>query len=122
MKKILAGCAVAVAVTRDGHFGGHAETPVDHHLAHATYAFHSSPFDDAVVVVCDSSIADGWTAWRATGSGLTSVNERWELPLARIYSQLTTVLGLSAGHHEHIVEALARLGGADRIRRLTPSR
>lgn len=104
----------SVAATGGGAFTRRPVTPVDHHLAHATYAFHSSPFDDAVVVVCDSSIADGWTAWRATASGLTPVDGALGVfPLARIYSQLTTVLGLSAGQHEHIVEAMARVGSAE---------
>ena len=74
----------SVAVTRDGHFGGHAETPVDHHHAHAAYAFHSSPFDDAVVVVCDTSVEAGWTAWRGSAAGLVPVtNALGRFPLAR---------------------------------------
>ena len=101
----------SVGVTGGGGFGSNAVTPVDHHLAHAAYAFHSSPFDEAVVVVCDSSVEHGWTAWRATAAGLTPLqDELGTFPLSRIYSQLTTALGLAAGQHEHIVEALARVG------------
>ena len=101
----------SVATTGGGEFTGREATAVDHHLAHAAYAFHSSPFDDAVVVVCDGSVDQGWTAWRATNTGLTRVDDPLgTFPIANLYSQLTTALGLSAGQHEHIVEALARVG------------
>lgn len=101
----------SVAVTRDGHFGGHAETSVDHHHAHAAYAFHSSPFDEAVVVVCDTSVSAGWTAWRGSAAGLAPVTDALgRFPLAQAYSQLTGAMGLTPGRHEHIVEAMARFG------------
>ncbi len=101
----------AIAVTGGGQFAGGAMTPVGHPLAHAAYAFHSSPFDEAVVVVCDSSVERGWTAWLGTSTGLTPLHdELGSFPLASAYSQLTTALGLAAGQHEHIVEAMARVG------------
>ena len=39
---------------------------VDGHDAHATYAFHSSGFTDALVVVCEVHKPRGWTAWHFT--------------------------------------------------------
>lgn len=101
----------AIAVTGGGQFNGRPATHVDHHLAHAVYAFLSSPFDEALVVVCDSAVEAGWTAWRGTASGLTPLEvDCGAFPLASLYSQLTTAFGLASGHHEHIVEALARVG------------
>src|SRR5262245_50720966 len=42
---------------------GRPTIPVDGHDAHATYAFHSSGFADALVVVCEVHKPRGWTAW-----------------------------------------------------------
>lgn len=100
----------SAATTGGGLFPGLETGAVDHQLAHAAYAFHSSPFDDAVVIVCDGSSDNGWTAWRATETGLTRIDDDLgRFPLAERYSELTTALGLSAGQHEHIVEAMARV-------------
>lgn len=101
----------AVAVTSGGQFPGRDVETIDHHQAHAAYAFHASPFDEAVVVVSDSTTERGWTAWRGTAEGLAPVDDDLgAFPLARLYSELTGALGLSPGRDEHIVESLARVG------------
>jgi carbamoyltransferase len=85
---------------------------VDSQLAHAAYAFHSSPFDDAIVVVCDSETPRGWTVWRGSPAGLEAVTGDFgHFPIAATYSQLTEAFGFAAGQQENIVEALARVGG-----------
>ena len=101
----------AVAVTSGGQFPGREVEVIDHHLAHASYAFRASPFDAAVVVVCDTATDRGWTAWRGSADGLVPLDDDLGVfPLARLYSDLTEALGLTAGRDEHIVEALARVG------------
>lgn len=101
----------AIATTGGGQFSGGNVTPVDDQRAHATYAFQSSAFSDAVVVVCDSSTQPGWTAWRGSAAGLVPItDDLGAFPLAATYSQLTAALGLGPGRDEHIVEALARVG------------
>ena len=43
---------------------GPQSVAVDGHDAHASYAFHSSGFDDALVLVCEVHKPRGWTAWQ----------------------------------------------------------
>lgn len=85
---------------------------VEPHHAHAEYAYRASGFDDALVVVCDASLINGWTAWRYRGHGtaaaLPTDFDIGNFPLAQLYGELTTALGLQAGRDEHIVEAMAR--------------
>jgi carbamoyltransferase len=86
--------------------------PVDGHMAHAAYAFHSSPHDEAYVLVCEVHRARGWTAWKfASGQAPVEVGQGLgAFPLARIYGTLTEALGFQATRDEHVVEALARAG------------
>ena len=74
---------------------GAASVPVDGHDAHATYAFHSSGFPDAVVLVCEVHKPRGWSAWHfKAGDDARAIGERiGDFPLAQIYSQLTGALG-----------------------------
>lgn len=104
-----------VGVTAGGQFPGRDVEPVEHHLAHATYAFASSPFVEALVVVCDTAAEAGWSAWRAGTAGLTRLETpAGRFPLAAIYSELTAALGLAPGRDEHVVEAMARAAGSAR--------
>ena len=91
---------------------GGAPTLVDGHDAHAAYAFHSSGFADALVVVCEVHKPRGWTAWRfKTGQAPREIGEQLgAFPLAQIFSQLTIALGLQQTRDEHVVEAMARAG------------
>jgi carbamoyltransferase len=85
---------------------------VDGHMAHATYAYHSSPYESALVLVCEVHRPSGWTAWHFRADGPPSpVGEGLgEFPLARIYGRLTEALGFQSTRDEHHVEALARAG------------
>lgn len=90
--------------------------PIDAHLAHAAYAFRSSAFDVALVLVCEVHRPRGWTAWRFGAEATPrAVGEAiGAFPLARIYGQLTEALGFQPTRDEHLVEALARAGHAGR--------
>jgi carbamoyltransferase len=90
---------------------------IEPHHAHAEYAYRASGFDDALVVVCDASLPNGWTAWRYRGHGtaaaLPTDFDIGNFPLAQLYGELTTALGLQAGRDEHLVEAMARAAESD---------
>lgn len=90
--------------------------PIDAHMAHAAYAFHSSSDASALVLVCEVHRARGWTAWRfANGQPPSPAGEDLgDYPLARIYGELTEALGFQSTRDEHLVEALARAGRAAR--------
>jgi len=106
--------AVAVVHNEDQTDWAHdpRAVPVDGHIAHATYAFHASPFDSALVLVCEVHRARGWTAWQFSKDGSPRVvgEAVGDFPLARIYGQLTEALGFQPTRDEHLVEALARAG------------
>jgi len=89
-----------------------AVTAVDGHRAHAAYAFHSSPFPEALVLVCEVHRPRGWSAWRCRKDAAPEpVGEHLgPYPLAKIYGELTHALGFVPTRDEHLVEALARAG------------
>ena len=111
------GEIVARGVVRDPDSDAWYPRPaieIDAHHAHAEYAFRASTFDDALVVVCDASVAQGWSAWRyrdrGTSSAVPVVADVGHFPIARIYGELTEALGLQSARDEHVVEAMARAG------------
>jgi carbamoyltransferase len=86
---------------------------VNGHEAHAAYAFHSSGFKDALVLVCEVHEERGWSIFQApaTGPAPPRIDENLgAFPIARIYGQLTEALGMQPMRDEHLVEALARAG------------
>jgi carbamoyltransferase len=87
---------------------------VDHHLAHATTAFHLSPFSSAAVLVCDQGASEPVAVWAARDGRLA--RQEWSAEgtgFANLYSACAEVFGFSRGS-EHELEALARLDtGAD---------
>jgi len=83
----------------------------DHQLAHAMSAFYTSPFQEAVVLVCGRSAVPEVSIWEADTRGIRNVAWPWQgLGFTRLYSQLTEAMGFSAGRDEHRLEALARVG------------
>src|SRR5687767_4923202 len=75
---------------------------VDAHRAHAEYAFVSSGFDDALIVVCDAASAAGWSARRGEkGRLLAQYQASGDLPIARLYTAMTAALGLRPSRDEH---------------------
>jgi carbamoyltransferase len=93
----------------------------DHHEAHAATAFLTSPFEQALVLVCDGE-PPGVSVWKGAGSTLTRLEWPWTGPsFAQLYSMAAEALGLRGAGRERILEALARSGpphGLDAIARL----
>jgi carbamoyltransferase len=87
-------------------------TAIDGHRAHAAYAFHSSPYAEALVLVCEVHRPAGWSAWRCRrDTAPEPVGEHLgAYPLAKIYGDLAQGLGFVPMRDEHLVEALARAG------------
>lgn len=93
-----------------------ATTVVDHHLAHAATAFLTSPFDRAVVLVCDSHPGRELSVWTTRDGRLA--DERWPWQgraLATLYSECTEVFGLSPHRQEHLLEGLAHLAQGSQV-------
>ena len=95
----------------------------DHHQAHAATAFLTSPYAEALAVVCDT--ADKGTqvsVWRGSGASLAPVDVAWRGPgFASVYSRMASLLGFKRGVDEYRVEALARRGmpaDTSRVRQL----
>jgi len=87
----------------------------DHHLGHAATAFWTSPFDETVVLVCDTAPLSEVSVWRCDGAGIRPVEFPWSGPgLASLYTALTAAFGF-AGDAEHRFEALARASRDDKV-------
>jgi carbamoyltransferase len=83
---------------------------VDHHYAHAATAFYTSPFGEAVVLVCDRCGVPDLTVWLGDEGGIRRADFPWAGPgFAAVYSMVTQALGFAPGDSEHRVEALARV-------------
>jgi carbamoyltransferase len=86
---------------------------VDHHRAHAATAFFTSPFPDAVVLVCDRHGLPELTVWQGSEAGVAPLAFPWTGPaFASVYGRAAHALGLAAVGDEHRLEALAHV--ADR--------
>jgi carbamoyltransferase len=82
---------------------------LDHHLAHACSAFLPSPFQSALVVVCDRS-APHTSVWKGRDGTLTKMDWPWSGPgLADVYSASAAAIGFTDRNAEQRMEALARL-------------
>jgi carbamoyltransferase len=89
---------------------------VDHHAAHAATAFYTSPFDDAIVLVCDRRGSPQLSAWRADSRGLTKLDYVWQGPaFADIYSIAAGAFGFGIDGGEYRLEALAHAAEAPDI-------
>lgn len=87
----------------------------DHHRCHAAKAFHSSGFDEALVLVMDGSgEEEATTVWEASNDELSKL-EAFCLPhsLGRVYSTITEYLGFRAYSDEGKVMGLAPYGELD---------
>jgi carbamoyltransferase len=86
---------------------------VEHHRAHAATAFLTSPFAEAVVLVCDRHGEPELTVWRGDSTGMTRLEFPWHGPaFATMYSRAARAFGFAPDGDEHRLEALARV--ADR--------
>jgi carbamoyltransferase len=89
---------------------------VDHHRAHAAAAFLTSPFDRAVVLVCDSQEDRELSVWIGNGARLEDQNWPWRgRAFATLYSECAELFefaGPAAGQ-AYGLEVLAHLGRGD---------
>lgn len=84
-------------------------SPLDHHRAHASTAYLTSPFDAAAVVVCDHE-APEISVWTAQGGTLHEVSWSWHGPgFATVATRCARALGVSAADTDQRAAALARL-------------
>lgn len=85
-----------------------------HHRAHAATAFLTSPFERALVLVCDGSPDSELSVWIGDGRTVVEQDCGWQgRAFATLYAECAEVFGFAA-HQEHRLEALARLGHGDR--------
>ncbi|MEJ7766278.1 MAG: carbamoyltransferase C-terminal domain-containing protein [Chitinophagaceae bacterium] len=85
---------------------------VEHHLAHATSAFHPSPFRHAAVLTLDGRGEKATTTYNiGDGNSLMRISEV-DLPhsLGLLYERITTYLGFLHSSDEYKVMALASYG------------
>ena len=82
---------------------------LDHHRAHASVAYLSSPFAAAAIVVCDHD-EPGVSVWSGDGGVITRVDwPRADLGFAAAYFRVAAALGFHTGAAGQRLEALARL-------------
>ncbi len=97
-------------------FGRSQMTPVEHHLAHASAAYYTSPFRGAktLVLTCDGS-GDRLSATVSIALGRT-LNRIAEVSehdsIGRLYALVTRYLGMSPLEHEYKVMGLAPYASA----------
>lgn len=86
---------------------------VEHHLCHALYAYHGSPFrnEEALVVTIDGS-GDGLNATVsiARNGKLARIYATNTCIIGRIYSHVTLLMGMKRLEHEYKVMGLAPYG------------
>lgn len=84
---------------------------VDHHMAHAYYAYFASPIDKSKKTAVVT--ADGWgdgcnaTVSIAHGNGVREVHRTSMCNIARIYRWVTLLSGMKPNEHEYKVMGLA---------------
>lgn len=99
----------SVAVRSDGPPPPSHVELLDHHFAHASTAYRTSPFDSAVVVVCDHDLPE-ISVWIGEGALLRRAQVSWSGPgFATAISRCSAALGFSLAAADQRTEALARL-------------
>ena len=82
---------------------------IDHHLAHASTAYLSSPFASATIVVCDGE-EPKVSVWQGSGGGVTPIDWPWRGPgFTDVYARIARAMGFVAPAGDQRLEALARL-------------
>lgn len=82
---------------------------VDHHSAHAAYAYYASPLRDNMLVLTADAWGDGANGSIGHGhnNNLTIVKKTANNNLARLYGWATLILGMRPHEHEYKVMGLA---------------
>jgi carbamoyltransferase len=85
---------------------------LDHHLAHASTAYLTSPYRDAAIVICDHE-APQVSVWEGRGPVVTRIEWPWSgVGFAGAFSRFARALGFDSGAAEQRAEALGRLAVA----------
>jgi carbamoyltransferase len=94
---------------------------VDHHRAHAATAFLTSPFDRAVVLVCDTHADRELSVWFGEDGRLRDRQWPWRgRAFATLYAECAELFELPEHGAPHVLEVLAHLGRGDRVDELSP--
>tara|TARA_B100000029_G_scaffold17500_3_gene17930 strand:+ start:822 stop:2612 length:1791 start_codon:yes stop_codon:yes gene_type:complete len=82
---------------------------VDHHTGHAHYAYFMSPFRENVLVLTADAWGDGCNSsiWIGNKNNLQLKHKSPDNSLARIYRNITLLLGMKPNEHEYKVMGLA---------------
>lgn len=82
---------------------------IDHHTAHAAYAYYASPIRDDALVVTADGWGDGANASFGIGDkgALEIIKKTRNNNLARLYRWATLILGMKPNEHEYKVMGLA---------------
>ena len=93
---------------------------IDHHHAHAAYAYCTSGFDDAKVVVIDGGGANSWAGIYYCQPGemliLTETTmQEGGCPFGQLYGRVTSALGFRVLHDEGKIMGLAAYGNPARF-------
>jgi carbamoyltransferase len=85
---------------------------VDHHLAHAAAAFHTSPFDEALILTVDGYGEEDSSLWAMGDAAGIHPQGAIRLPtsLGLLYQVVTTYLGFRSFGDEYKVMGLASYG------------
>jgi carbamoyltransferase len=98
-----------VAVEGDGPVPPGFAHRVDHHRAHATTAYLTSPFGSAVILVCDHE-APEVSVWTGQGRDVNPVSRAWAgTGFVRAFARCASALGFVGPAAGQRMEALARL-------------
>jgi len=82
---------------------------VNHHRAHASTAYFTSPFDAAAILVCDHE-APEVSVWRGDGATVEAQPFEWSgVGFVQVFSRCAAALGFSGSPADQRMEALARL-------------
>jgi carbamoyltransferase len=100
---------IVVAEAASRYAGRQGFEHIDHHLAHASTAYLSSPFTSAAVVVCDHE-PPGVSIWRGVDGSVARVEWPWAGPgFTEVYSRCANAFGFAGDAGDQRFEALARL-------------
>jgi carbamoyltransferase len=92
---------------------------LDHHQAHAATAFLTSPFEQAVVLVCDRDAEREISVWKGSGGQLRYQQWPWRgRGFATLYSECAELFAFACPGEEHHLEALAHLGQGVKVDQL----
>ena len=88
---------------------------VEHHLCHASAAYRTAPFDDALIVTADG-VGDDVSVTVSEGRG-GKITRLGEIPyphsFGQFYTACTQVLGFRGGRHEGKITGLSGFGKVD---------